>query len=333
MCAHQDIIIYFNILRALWHEMLFSNPSRYRLLCDCLEHLEELGFRILLVELAFGDRPFEVTRPHDDMHLQLRTDQELWFKENLINVGIAHLRRVRPNVRYVAWIDADVVFQRRDIVAETVEQLQHYDVVQMFSHAVDMGPRGEPIRTDLGFMYQYHRNGAQSPLASQGGGAVAKEPWHPGYAWAATMTALDKLMLFDKAILGSGDRHMALGLIGRAELSVPQGLSPGYRAQVEHWAALAEIYVRRNVGYVPGTITHHWHGDKANRKYVERWEILKITQFDPTRDLTRSPDGLYRLVDFLDERSIRMRDLIRAYFRQRDEDSMHRHTDDPVEGA
>jgi hypothetical protein len=282
----------------------------------------------MLAELAFGDRPFEVTSPNSDMHLRLRTNQELWYKENLINLAIAHLRRVRPSARYVAWIDADIVFQRRDIVAETVEQLQHYDIVQMFSHAVDLGPRGENIRSDLGFMFQYHRNGTQPPLASQGSAAATQEVWHPGYAWAATVAALEKVMLFDQAILGSGDRHMALGLIGRPELSVPQGLSSGYRAQVETWGALAELSIRRKVGYVPGLITHHWHGDKVNRKYRERWDILKCTQFDPTRDLVRGPDGLLRLVDLMDERSIRMRDLVREYFRQRDEDSTHRHTDE-----
>jgi hypothetical protein len=307
-----------------------SNPiryaSRHRLLRDCLDHLEDLGIPVLLVELAFGGRPFAVTRPNRDMHLQLRTDQELWFKENLINLGITHLRRVRPGARYVAWIDGDIVFQRRDIMSETVEQLQHYDMVQMFSHAVDMGPRGENIRSDLGFMYQYHRNGAQPPLGAQGG-------WHPGYAWAATMTAIERIMLFEQAILGSGDRIMALGLIGQAELSVPQGVSPGYRAQVESWGARAEICIRRKVGYVPGLITHNWHGDKINRKYRERSDILKCTQIDPTRDLVRGPDGLLRLVDFMDERSIRMRDLIREYFRQRDEDSTHRYEDNQQNGV
>jgi hypothetical protein len=46
-----------------------------------------------------------------------------------------------------------------------------------------------------------------------------------------------------------------------------------------------------------------------------------------TRDIVRGPDGLYRLADFMDERSIRMRDLIREYFRQRDEDGTHRYDD------
>jgi hypothetical protein len=45
---------------------------------------------------------------------------------------------------------------------------------------------------------------------------------------------------------------------------------------------------------VPGLITHHWHGDKMNRKYRERWDIFKCTQFDPTQDLVRGADGLHR---------------------------------------
>ena len=76
---------------------------------------------------------------------------------------------------------------------------------------------------------------------------------------------------------------------------------------------------------MPGLITHHWYGDKMNRKYRERWDILKCTQLDPT---LRGPDGLHRLVDFMDERSIRVRDLNREYFRKRDEDSTYRHTDE-----
>jgi hypothetical protein len=40
------------------------------------------------------------------------------------------------------------------------------------------------------------------------------------------------------------------------------------------------------------------------------------------------PDGLHRLVDFMDKRSIRVRDLNREYFRKRDEDSTRRHTDE-----
>jgi hypothetical protein len=302
-----------------------ANPirysTRYRLFRDFLAHMHDLNAQVLVVELAFGDRPFEVTDADNDLHLRLRTDQELWHKENLINLGINHLTRVRPNAKFVAWIDGDVQFQRRDIISETVEQLRHYYVVQMFSHAVDLGPQQQNLRSDTGFMYQYHQHGNTRPTDRSGD----KGSWHPGYAWAARLDALNNLPgpLFDRAILGSGDHHMAKAFIGEAGLSVPQGISPGYRAQVETWGTLAEIHLRRNVGYVPGLITHHWHGDKTNRKYLERWDVLEKTQFDPTRDLTCDVQGLYRLADFLDDRSMHLRDLIRAYFRQRDEDSTY----------
>lgn len=294
--------------------------SRYWLFHQFLAHMRALNVQVLVVELAFGDRPFEVTELGNPMHLQLRTDQEFWAKEVLINIGIRHLQLIRPDVEYVAWVDADITFLRQDIASETIQQLQHYDVVQMFAEALDTGPNGESLLSHYGFMYQYHRNGTLLP-------DDAKGSWHPGYAWAARMSALKKLPLpfplFDQAILGSGDRHMAMALIGKAALSVPRGISAGYRTQVETWGKLVEIHIRRNVGFVPGLIVHHWHGAKANRKYIERWQVLIETGFDPTRDLVRDAQGLYRLVDFMDERSIRLRDLLRAYFRQRDEDSTH----------
>jgi hypothetical protein len=73
---------------------------------------------------------------------------------------------------------------------------------------------------------------------------------------------------------------------------------------------------------VPGLITHHWHGDKMNRKYRERWDILKMQsiRFDT------GPSSRPRWP--ASPRSIRLRDLNREYFRKRDEDSTHRHTDE-----
>jgi hypothetical protein len=287
--------------------------------------MRELHLPVLTVELAFGNRPFELEGHLSELHLGLRTDEELWFKENLINLGIDYLSKVRPKVEYVAWIDADVHFQSRNIGDETVQQLQHYDVVQMWSDAADLGPQGQFVQKHVSFMHQYRAADPTPPLSCAGSAPLQKAFWHPGYAWAARMSALQRLPLryplFDQGILGAGDHHMAQALIGRASASLPGGISPGYRAQVERWGKLADLHIRRNVGYVPGMITHFWHGKKADRKYVERWDILKETQFDPNHDLVRGADGLYQLVDWMDDRSIRLRDRIRDYFRQRDEDN------------
>lgn len=307
-----------------------SNPvryaSRYRLFSEFKDHMRDMGAQLLVVEQAFGQRPFLITERDREDHLQFRADVELWHKENMINLGIEYLCQWKPDWKYVAWIDADVTFQRRDIMKETVQQLQHYDFVQMWSHVADLGPQNQIVKQDVSFMYQYHQNGMRAPATAKGlKGYYGANPkgyfWHPGYAWAARRSALDKVRLFDKGILGASDHHMAMALVGRGELSVPSGLSSGYYEAVRTWERLANIHIRRNVGFVPGTITHGWHGPKTKRKYTERWEVLRDSQFDPHHDLVRDAQGLYRLNDFMDDRSIRLRDDIRLYFRDRDEDS------------
>ena len=51
----------------------------------------------------------------------------VWTKENLLNIGLA---RLPEDWKYVAWIDADIAFRQPGWAAETVQALQHYDVVQ-----------------------------------------------------------------------------------------------------------------------------------------------------------------------------------------------------------
>lgn len=306
-----------------------SNPiryqSRWRLLKEFEHHVMQRGGQLMVVEQAFGQREFQVTSSNNPMHVQVRTDHELWYKENLINIGVVRLTQIDPKWEYVAWVDADVHFQRTDIFKETAHQLQHYDIVQMFSHVVDTGPEQEFIQTNSGFAYMYHQNLCHSPQKAGEGGYYASKGttfWHPGYAWAARRRFFDRIQLMDQAILGAGDHHMALGLIGQASRSLPGECSPGYRKMVMGWEKQATFAFRRNVGFVPGLITHKWHGSKSNRKYVERWKIITRNQFDPAIDLIRDSYGLWRLNMCYGERSIRLRDDIRIYFRQRNEDSI-----------
>jgi hypothetical protein len=295
--------------------------------------MTDVGALLITVECAYGRRPFELTQNSDAWDIQLRTHHELWHKENLINRGIQHLSRIDPDWQYVAWIDADIHFQRPDIVQETVHQLQHYDFVQMFSHVTDLGPQHQPIKQQNGFVWSYVQNNYEAPVGPGYNpkgidyygayyGIQSGSFWHPGYAWAARREALEKVQLFDKAILGSADHHMAMGLIGEAQRSVPQGVTAAYRNAVLNWQEVAEQEIKRNIGYVSGLITHYWHGNKANRKYVDRWKILIENRFDPTIDIQRDPQGLYRLNMHHGMRSIKLRDHIRAYFRARQEDSI-----------
>jgi hypothetical protein len=139
-----------------------SNPARYRARYDLFRafaaQVRDAGARLTVVELAFANRPFEVTSADDPRHVQVRTAHELWHKENLLNLGFSRLPR---DARYVAWVDADLTFARPDWVQETLQQLQHYPIVQMFSEAHDLSPEGQLLTSFRSFAHSHLRGVAR----------------------------------------------------------------------------------------------------------------------------------------------------------------------------
>ena len=343
------------------HEPLYVvspifNPIRFKTRWKHYErfarHITDLGAVLVTVEAAYGERhhaldagvshqgvpllqrapdyptQFSHTRTtHPHQFIKVRTSSELWVKENLINLGVS---RLPADWKYVAWIDADVQFARPNIVGETIHQLQHYKVVQMFSEAQDVGPRyaamGGPKSLSFG-----HNFVKGFPLSRTGnGGYYYPEPrssgvagWHTGLAWACRRDAWDDMGgLIDYAILGSADNHMAHGLIGQMARTLNTNLSQPYKDKLLEWEFRCERYIRRNIGYVSGLLIHYWHGRKGDRRYRHRWKILTDNQYNPDIDIKYDWQGMIQLTDRGDERSLRIRDQIMRYFRARNEDSI-----------
>lgn len=272
--------------------------SRIKLYKQFEKYVEAAGAKLITVEVAFGEREFEATKPYNKYHLQLRSPVELWHKERAINLGIEHLKKLHPEVKKVAWIDADVQFTNPNWITDTLMALDHYDVVQMFSQATSLGPNHEILwQHESAFKFWRKRKPptvfGDIPLQDISGG-------HPGLAWAARIDALDKLGgLMDTCIHGSGDSHMANALRGdvhayylyKTAVCAP---SPGFNTMLEDWAAKCDKFIRRNVGVVDGTCNHYWHGNYDNRGYNVRWDIICHHQFDPTTDIEIDDNGLYK---------------------------------------
>jgi hypothetical protein len=213
--------------------------------------------------------------------------------------------------------DADIIFQRPDWAEETIQQLQIHDFIQPWSHAQDLDPDGAPLnkKPEISFCYAWYNDMEMEwnhKKYSSGTG-------HPGYAWAARRDALDKMGgLIDFAVLGSGDRHMAYGLVDKIEFSVHPNVHPNYLKHLKYWQVRARHFIHRNVGYLPGMITHHWHGSKKSRGYKDRWQILVNNQYNPELDLKKTTQG----VNVLTERNWKLRHDIIRYFESRSEDSI-----------
>jgi len=261
------------------------------------------GLKLVVVE-AMGPAALGPLQVHE--HIRLTSDSRVWLKENLINLGVKALPK---DWKYVAWIDADLEFLNQNWVQETIRGLQRADVIQLWRTAVNLGPHGEAIKVDKSFAYMFVGSGTDWTATDKYGF------WHPGYAWACTRTAFQKMGgLPDWAILGSGDRHLAMSLAGLGQTSCPGTIHENYKMMLKLYERGLKNF---KVSWVDGTIIHYWHGSFTDRKYRERWDILVQNSFDPFEDIGYTDEGLVQLT----EKGQRFEKYLDDYFMGRREDS------------
>lgn len=265
-----------------------SNPSlfakRYILMKEFMARLinDEPDVILYVVELAYGDQRFLITDSKNKRHLQLRSNCPLWHKENLVNLGV---RRLLPaNYKAFAWLDGDIEFESPTWAIDTLRVLNgSKDIVQVFSHAQDMDKRENTISVYNSAGYKLVRNGIYCPMR----GANYS---HPGYGWAMTRKAYEHVGgLYDHGILGSGDYVMLLCLLGQGTRFINSRYSPDF---VDSVLAFQSKFRKLRFGYVPGLIRHYFHGQKVNRKYQDRNEILVRHQYSPHRHIAYDSNGL-----------------------------------------
>ena len=261
------------------------------------------GIRLVVSE-ALGPAP--LPRLPVWAHMKFQTDSRVWIKENLINTAV---KTLPSDWATMAWIDADLEFLNKNWVRDTKKELQDADIVQMWHTAVNLGPHEEALKIDKSFAYMFVGSGTKwSPSDKYGF-------WHPGYAWACTRTAFTKMGgLPDWAILGSGDRHLAMSLAVLGETSCPGTIHENYKMMLRLYERSLKNF---KVSWVDGTIIHFWHGSFADRRYRERWDILIKNAFDPFEDIGYTDEGIVQLT----EKGRRFEKFLDDYFTGRREDS------------
>jgi hypothetical protein len=289
-----------------------SNPCqfarRYILAREFLLRMQDEKDVILyVVELAYKNQKFHVTQENNPRHLQLRCDVPIWHKENMINMGV---RKLLPDTwKAFAWIDADVEFDNPEWASDALRVLNgSRDIVQLFSHAVDMDFEENAMSIFSSFGFQYTK---KRPYSFKG----VLSLWHPGFAWACTKKAYNKMGgLYEVSILGAGDHNMTLSLINAGKSSVNEAVTDDYQQSV---LSFQQRVKNLRLGYIPGVVRHYFHGTKKNRRYGERWQILVRHQFSPSIHLTTDKHGILIPTK---ECPQAMLDDIYNYFSERNED-------------
>jgi hypothetical protein len=319
----------------------YFNPWRFKSRVKhaerALKHFHDSGAVIVFVEVGFNRRelvfadsgldgkPAECGILGSDprfrhKYIGLHTKDEIWLKENAINIGVQHLPY---DWQQLCWLDSDVHFVRPNWVGECIHKLQHYKFLQMFSQAQDLGPNYEIL--DYGrtpsFVQEWTVGVVQKKIrASRPDSYYYPSKGWPGLAWACTRQAWDIVGgLLDVSVVdGGADHDMARLLI--EETGLRTFSHPNFKAMLNEWGERCKQGIRRNVGLMDGTILHHWHGRKRDRQYMAKYN-LTAGAFDPLRHIKRDAAGLYQLHDDGSENFIRFRDGIRRLAALRKEDA------------
>jgi len=293
--------------------IVISNPclyaKRYILLKEFVKRIEEEeeDVNLFIVEMIYENQKFIVTDKKNKNHLQVKTDVPIWHKENMINLAVKYL--LPSDYKAFAWVDADVEFENNSWAMDTLKILNGCkDVVQLFSHCVDMSNENTNLNIFNSFGYSFNK---EKKFTTKG-----QDYWHPGYAWAITKKAYDKIGgIYDKGILGSGDSIMALAFINKAESMNNINYSDDYNNSMLEYQLKAS---KLRLGYVPGVIRHYYHGSKKNRQYTERWKLLMKHNYSPIEHLTYDKQGILIPTETF---PFDFKEDIMNYFRERKEDN------------
>jgi hypothetical protein len=240
----------------------------------------------------------------------------MWQKERLLNIGINHLPK---DCDYVAWIDCDVIFGQPGWVSDAVHELDRAGVCHLYRSvyhlardAASISREASTVRHDsLGYAMALGLEGSIGSV-TEGIPAVFKR----GHALCARRELIAKHEVYDRNILGGGDRLLAHAVTGQAEELISQDrMTPAHADDYRRWTAQFCRDVKA-IGYIEGDIFHLWHGDLERRLYRERLRILSSCEYDPAADIALDAERCWRWKSPKPE----MHRRIREYFEQRDED-------------
>jgi len=279
---------------SFWGITTFFNPinyknkiKNYKIFRKCSKMQ---GLKLLTVELAYGNSPFELNKDDADILIQLRTGKNniFWQRERLLNIGLEHLPK---DCDKIAWVDCDIIFANNNWVKETSDLLNKYKIIQPFSISVKVSKNKKPweIKLDkieFGALENQKRYSVGYKFQEKGNYNGGR----PGMAWAARKEIFEDIGFYDKLILGSGDISNISAFCNHKEIisHFPEKILDDMKSWKD------EIYkrVRKSISYTPGILFHLWHGDVKDRKYKERHLLLKKYSFNPKEDIKKNEDGV-----------------------------------------
>ena len=295
-----------------------SENSNYRLKAfdtfyNTIKHLNHK-----IIECVIGDGKPQLSSYNDPAIEVIHTQNTLWHKEALLNKIIAGLPK---EIKYVFWVDADVIFTNLDWLVEGVQVLQKENIVQPFEYCVHLKQDVDaPTYSDAKAIGTSNPNAISENVWRSFAANFAEKSMyydsdnynahgHVGFAWGARKEILQAVPLYDKALIGSGDHIIAHAAAGQINHScIIKGFADNI-GEVNEWSGRFSYIINNRLGYVKGNLYHIWHGDLKDRQYLKRVQDFTCQSKNITK---RDENGLYVTDDGQDH------PYVKDYFKQRE---------------
>jgi hypothetical protein len=301
-----------------WAITTYFNPMGYQRRRANYRHFREwLGLPLVAVELSYGPE-FHLGDGDAEILIRLRGKDVLWQKERLLNLALQALPR---GCRQVLCVDCDVIFEGDNWVERTRQLLEHFTLVQPFSHLRRMRPDWVPgcqwpAETETLHPAAFLLGSGMS-LAQCLGTPAEEIKCSTGTAWAANRELLERHGFYDACIVGGGDSAFVRAAYGCFEDAMRlQLMHSERRAHFMAWAQPFHEEVQGNAICLDCDLLHLWHGTPQDRRYRNRNEGLEPFRFDPYRDIALDDNGAWRWSSDKPD----MHRYVRGYFESRRED-------------
>lgn len=308
----------------IWAITSYYNPMGYAARrANYKTFHEHLDVPLLTVEQGH-EGLYELDESDATKLIQVSSEDVLWQKERLLNLALEAL----PNdCSIVAWLDCDIIFERKDWQDVAIAALSRARLVQLFDRAYYLN-RDLDLNRPLDQQYYIERQSRASGLADlQDHRLIPKDPilkahglstdLSSGHAWIMKREILDKFGFYDASIYGGGDFKFVSAACGKWDaVRESHLLNDREFDYYRNWGEKIFFEVEGRICASEGGIFHLWHGDLADRKYLKRHEISRTYDFDPYTDIAIGEQGCLRWNS--DKPALHA--AVRDYFRGRCED-------------
>lgn len=262
---------------------VFFNPAKSkRMVMNYLYTVEKMkcaGIPFYTLELVYGSGDPELSEA-----FVVRARTCMFNKEQLC-------RLIEQKVSWwyskLLFMDADLVFGNPNWYYTVSESLNQHNVVQPFSSAVWMDityTKALQERKSAVFMDR------TKPYDSM---------LHPGFAWAFQRKWFRTYGFYEYGITGSGDTLSVAAWLGVDFKG--NYLKPAFKPSFDEYKKETP---RPTITCVPGKVYHLFHGITANRRYVDRHEIVNDIK-DIRKIIRPNWSGVFELLNRDVERRMR----------------------------